>query len=242
MKTAFTHFRPSKKNIVTTIFLGLLALILAIESPPSIFSCFSGSVYYDYGCTIGEKIESVILSMLIWPVVFLEDFYAEDSLFIFLGVPLIYLYVLANLILFLYSLYKKHRMPTLDASLVSFTSGVGSRSGRLWYIALAFFIAGLYDYVFWENKQGIGLIVFVLIYLAVFVPLIIRTKQLRQKWALLLLVPIFILSADVFLYTNVLVQVWLPWCVYVLLFLFSILVTLQNPLKFAFSFSRIFLL
>jgi len=120
-----------------------------------------------------------------------------------------------------------------------FTEGVLSRYWRLAYVGFTFLIALLYDFFFWELELGLGFFIFVSLYLFGFTLLAWLTKQLRQKHALLLTIPILILSFDVLLYQNLAVTQIAPWIVLLLAFVYSMLLTLQNPNGYKFSFMRI---
>lgn len=105
------------------------------------------------------------------------------------------------------------------------------RKVRLWYAAMALVMAIVYDVFFWKNLLGLNFLLFILVYVAGFLLLVTITNQLRQKMALLLLIPIFLLGFTTLLYSNEFVQNWVPLIVAVFLFFFSILVTVQNPAK-----------
>jgi hypothetical protein len=110
---------------------------------------------------------------------------------------------------------------------------------RLMYVGFALFMAVLYDALFWDKRPGLGFLVFVGVYLAGFFALTLTTNRIHTKWPLALLVPIFILSADVFFYNNELVQHLVPWVVFALLILMSVLVTVRNHDKIQFFFFNI---
>jgi hypothetical protein len=114
-----------------------------------------------------------------------------------------------------------------------------SRHWRLAYIGLAASIAVFYDIFFWDVALGLGFLIFVLLYLIGFISLTVATNQLREPRAFLFLVPVFVLSVDIFLYNNDLVHTWVPLFVFVLLVLFSLTLTLRNPHKYKFSFLKI---
>lgn len=110
-----------------------------------------------------------------------------------------------------------------------------SRSVRLGYIAFASVIAVLYDLLFWKQENGIAFLLFTAVYLTGFLGIAVFTNQLRQRWALLLLLPIIVLSIDTVIYNNSLVHYLVTRAVFVLLVVFSLLITLSNPHKHPFS-------
>jgi len=119
------------------------------------------------------------------------------------------------------------------------TTPLLERHWRLGYIGFAAVIALLSNIFFWDVALGLGFFLFVLLYVVGFVSLAVCTKQLREPRAFALLIPIIILSADVVLYNNALVRIWVPIFVFALLVLFSLLSTLQNPHRYRFSLSKI---
>lgn len=108
-----------------------------------------------------------------------------------------------------------------------FSPGVEKRRSRLPYIGFALGLAGLYDLFFWEKLLGLNFPLFVFIYLAGFICITHFTQQLKNKWAFVLLAPIAIMSINVMLYNNTLVQNWVPLFVFILTAAFSILSTLN---------------
>lgn len=114
-----------------------------------------------------------------------------------------------------------------------------AKKWRLAYIGFAAMIAVLYDIFFWNVGNGLGFLLFVLLYITGFVSLTVATKQLREPRAFLLLIPTLVMSFDVMLYNNDLVRHAVPVFVGVLLIIFSLLLTLQNPHTYQFSFSQI---
>jgi hypothetical protein len=117
-----------------------------------------------------------------------------------------------------------------------------SRYVRLGYIAFALVIAVLYDLFFWKQENGIAFLLFTAIYLVGFLFIAAFTNQFRQRWALLLLLPITVLSIDVIIYNNSLVHYLVTKAVFLLSVVFSLLVTLSNPQRHPFSFRYIPLL
>lgn len=113
------------------------------------------------------------------------------------------------------------------------------RQSRLLLAAFALILAVLYDVFFWKEELGIGFFLFVLVYVVGFVLLLTYFRQIRQKWAFLLLVPIFVQAFDVALFNNKFISSAVPSITLVFLFLFSLLLPLHNPSKFRFSFMRI---
>jgi hypothetical protein len=109
---------------------------------------------------------------------------------------------------------------------------------RLMFSGFALLVAGLYDFFIWDNQQGIGFLLFVCIYLLGFLLLIAYLKKIRQKWALLLIIPILVLSIDAVVFNNMFVRNFGLFFVAVFLVLFSLLVTLETD-KHSFGFLNI---
>lgn len=122
---------------------------------------------------------------------------------------------------------------------MSFLTQEKTRFVRLAYVGLAFLVAVLYDQLFWNKTHGLGAFLFVVIYLIGFITLVYCTKHIKNRLAFLMVVPILILAFDQMLYTNVLVQYLLPFVLFVLLVVFSFLLTLRNENKFLFYFRNI---
>lgn len=114
-----------------------------------------------------------------------------------------------------------------------------SRANRLMYVGLALLTAILYDLFFWNQHLGLGFVLFVAIYLMVFLVLALVTNKIHSSWAFLLMVPIIILTTDVFVYNNILVQFLVPLVVFALLVVFTMLVTLRNKEKHPFFLTHI---
>ena len=119
---------------------------------------------------------------------------------------------------------------------------LSTRLLRIGYIAFAAILAVLYDFLFWGQEQGLSFIIFLVVYLLGFFAITLFTKQFRQPWALLLLIPIGLLSSSVVLYSNDLVTFYVTKVVFILTVIFSFLATLDNPNKHKFSFRHIPLL
>lgn len=117
-----------------------------------------------------------------------------------------------------------------------------SRYLRLGYIAFALIIAVLYDLFFWKQETGIAFPLFVVVYLAGFLLITTLTNQFRQRWPLLLLLPIAVLSIDTILYNNELVSFLGTKVVFLLSVVFSLVSTLANPHGHPFLFRQIPLL
>ncbi|MFA6424442.1 MAG: DUF4173 domain-containing protein [Candidatus Magasanikbacteria bacterium] len=113
------------------------------------------------------------------------------------------------------------------------------RTQRLLYVGFALIMAVLFDIFFWKQQLGVSFLLFVLIYLFGLISIAILHKQFNNRLSLFLLIPILVLSADVVLYNNQLVKVGVPFFVAILLIIFTILVSLKNPLKHPFHFSNI---
>lgn len=107
---------------------------------------------------------------------------------------------------------------------------------RLCLVAFGLAIAILHDIFFWNRENGIGFLIFVIIYIIGFLTFLVYTNSLRQKKFLLLLIPILVLSFDVFLYNNVFVSLFVPWIVFILLILTSLLLTLNKEESHPFYF------
>lgn len=106
---------------------------------------------------------------------------------------------------------------------------------HLGFVYLALFTSLMYDWLIFQQAKGLGFLVFVVIFCTAFITMIIITKKLQLRWPLLLLIPILILSLDVFIFNNNLVSNYVPLVVYLLLLIFVILITLQvNGKKFFF--------
>jgi hypothetical protein len=106
------------------------------------------------------------------------------------------------------------------------------------FVGFSLLIAVLYDFFIWDKQPGIGFLLFVCIYLLGFLSIVITTKQMRQKLALLLLAPIIVLSIDVILFNNVFIRNQGLFFVAVFLVLFSLLLTLETN-KQSFDFFNI---
>ena len=110
---------------------------------------------------------------------------------------------------------------------------------RLVYVAWALAVAILYDVFFWQKDMGLGFFVFVILLVVGTIILLASTNHLREKWALLLVVPIFILSLDVVLYNNPLVRGPALLVVAGLLLVLFILLPLRNNDKISYYFRDI---
>lgn len=114
-----------------------------------------------------------------------------------------------------------------------------TRHWRLAYIGFAALIAILYDVFFWDKLVGISFLIFVGIFVLGFIILSILTRTFRHPMALLLLVPIFVVSFDVAWYHNDVVVNTGSLFVVALLVVFSSLLTFHNPHRHSFSFGKI---
>jgi hypothetical protein len=114
-----------------------------------------------------------------------------------------------------------------------------ARHTRLAYLGFALVIALLFDFFLWNTEPGFGFFLFVALYALGFVVMTLLTKQFRQARAMLLLIPMLVLAFDVMLYNNDLVHGPVMLFVAILMFVFSILLTLKNPATHLFSFSQI---
>lgn len=122
---------------------------------------------------------------------------------------------------------------------MNFITSDNSRFVRLAYVALAFLVAVLYDQLFWDKAHGLGAFLLVVFYVVGFTTLAYYTKYFKNRLALLLLIPILILAFDQMLYNNELVTGLVPFVIFVLLIIYSILLTLRNENKFIFYFKSI---
>ncbi len=113
------------------------------------------------------------------------------------------------------------------------------RSHRLMYVGLAFVIGFLADFLFFSYSFGINFGIFVFVSLLAFILLSVFTKQIRQPLAFFLLIPITILTFDVLWYANDLVQHFVPFFVFFLMILFSVILTLDNIEKHPFKLFQI---
>lgn len=114
-----------------------------------------------------------------------------------------------------------------------------ARLTRLSYAVLAFLVAIISDLIFWNKAPGLGAFLVVIVYVAGFTALAHYTNHAKNKWALLLLVPIVILAFDQMLYNNDLVKGVVPFFIFVLVIVYSILLTVKNENKFVFYFKNI---
>jgi hypothetical protein len=110
---------------------------------------------------------------------------------------------------------------------------------RLLYIAWALVVAILYDIFFWQKDMGLGFLLFVVLLVVGTVVLLAATRHLRQTWALLLIIPIFILSLDIVLYNTVLVRGPASLVVAGLLLVLFVLLPLRNHDKVGYYFRDI---
>ncbi|MDO8509585.1 MAG: DUF4173 domain-containing protein [bacterium] len=121
---------------------------------------------------------------------------------------------------------------------MNFISQNKVRFTRLLYVALAFFVAILSDLIFWDKPKGLGAFLVVAVYVVGFTMLAHYTKNIKNKWAMLLLVPVMILAFDQMLYNNDLVKM-LPFFIFLLAIAYSILLTVRNENKFVFYIKNI---
>ncbi|MFA6547664.1 MAG: DUF4153 domain-containing protein, partial [Candidatus Magasanikbacteria bacterium] len=114
-----------------------------------------------------------------------------------------------------------------------------SRYVRLAYVAIAFLVALLAEFLFWQQTLGLGAFLLVLVYVAIFTTVAFATNFVHQRLALLFLIPIFILSFDLVIYANDFVRTFVPLSICVLVFLYSIFLTLKNRNSIKFYFKNI---
>lgn len=113
------------------------------------------------------------------------------------------------------------------------------RAQRLLYVALAALIAIFYDIFYAGKEKGLGFALFVFLFIFGFTTVTAVTNHWRNRLAFLLIIPIAILSLDVMLYTNNLVSRFVPLVVWLLLFFYVVLLTLNNTGKHIFHLSKI---
>jgi hypothetical protein len=123
-----------------------------------------------------------------------------------------------------------------------FSTRLQKKSNRLLFMGFAFLMAILYDILLWNHIHGIGFVLFVLVYLITFLSLVSMVNRIKQKWPLLFLVPISLLTISVAIFNNELVYKAIPSFIVVLLIIFSMLITLEIPQGYKFYFSQIPLL
>ena len=122
---------------------------------------------------------------------------------------------------------------------MNFLDQKSAKTLRLLFVGLAFLVAVLHNLLTWHIPLGPGFAVSVLAYLGGFIFLMSVTHRIRQRLAFFLLVPIGILTVDVVIYNNVLVHYFLPLIICGLLFVFSALLTLQNPNRLRLAFLQL---
>ncbi len=114
-----------------------------------------------------------------------------------------------------------------------------ARLTRLSYTILAFLVAITSDLIFWNKAIGVGAFLVVVLYTVGFTVLAHYFNHAKNKLAMLLLIPIFILAFDQMLYNNDLVKTVVPFFIFVLVIVYSILLTVKNENKFVFYFKNI---
>lgn len=114
-----------------------------------------------------------------------------------------------------------------------------ARLARLSYAILAFLVAVISDLIFWNKAMGLGAFLVVVLYTVGFTVLAHYSNHAKNKWAMLLLIPIFILAFDQILYNNDLVKTAVPFFIFILVIVYSILLTIKNENKFVFYFKNI---
>lgn len=105
------------------------------------------------------------------------------------------------------------------------------------YVWLALLVAVLYDVLFWQQGSGINLFLFTLLYSIGFI--VLSAKRIGQVWSLALLIPLLVLSFDVFLFRNEVVMVLAPLLVVVLLFYITAILPLKNSGKHTFFLTKV---
>lgn len=114
-----------------------------------------------------------------------------------------------------------------------------SHKMRLLFVGLAFLYGLMYDLLAYNQHIGLGFVILVNLSVLMFIAACVVTKQLKQPLALLLIIPIFLLSLSTLLYTNFLVVNFVPLFLFVLIIIFFLLLTLRNKDKVKFSFCAI---
>ncbi|KKQ28165.1 MAG: hypothetical protein US42_C0001G0016 [Candidatus Magasanikbacteria bacterium GW2011_GWC2_37_14] len=111
---------------------------------------------------------------------------------------------------------------------------------RLAYVALALLAAILFEQLVVQSESwGMGVFLMIVFLGLGFASLTKYTNHLNNRWALWLLVPIYILAFDLMLYNNALVVYFLPLVIFVLVIFFAIVLTVRNESKFVFYFKNI---
>ena len=114
-----------------------------------------------------------------------------------------------------------------------------SKWARLALVLFGLFLAVLYDVVFWKKELGFWITVVCNNLCCWFFTFLFLTNSLRQKKFLWLLVPLLVLSVDVFFYNNYVVQKLVPLVIFGLAVLISVLVTVNNEERHPFHFLSI---
>lgn len=117
-----------------------------------------------------------------------------------------------------------------------------TKKDRLWFLSFAVLLAFVYDFLFWDKSLGINFTVFVLVYLIGFLFLCHKRKLLVQKKALWLILPILIMTVDTQIYSNTLVQYFVPLFVLIQLFILTGWLPAKNPSNVLFAIHKIPLL
>lgn len=110
---------------------------------------------------------------------------------------------------------------------------------KLYYVGFAVLIGFFMQFVLFNNDHGIGYLIFSVLYLIGFLSISYWGKLITHKLALLLIIPILVLSIDIALYNNTLVSIFVPIFLFILLFSFSVLLTLKNPEKHSFFLMKV---
>ncbi|KKQ39011.1 MAG: hypothetical protein US58_C0044G0004 [Candidatus Magasanikbacteria bacterium GW2011_GWA2_37_8] len=123
---------------------------------------------------------------------------------------------------------------------MNFITSDNSRFSRLFYVGLALLAAILFDqFVIQSHGWGVGVFLLIVFLGLGFTVLTKYMGHLKNRWALWLLVPIFILAFDLMLYNNDWVTYFLPLVIFILSVIFAVLVTVKNENKFVFYFKNI---
>lgn len=123
---------------------------------------------------------------------------------------------------------------------MNFIKANNFRFVRLAYVGLALLGAILFDqFVIQSHGWGLGVFLMIIFLAGGFAVLVKYTGHLKNRWALLLLAPIFILSFDLMLYNNFLVVYFLPLAIFILVIFFAVVLTVRNENKFVFYLKNI---
>ncbi len=113
-------------------------------------------------------------------------------------------------------------------TLTSTSSDDNHRITKLSYIGFAALLGVLYDIFFWEQAKGLGFLLFTLVYLFGFYVISARGRVIRMTGAHAFAIAAVVTAIPTVLYDNMLVQSVVPKIVFVLMILYTILLTLRR--------------